>query len=176
MSEPYVAQIALFGFNFAPISYAFCNGALVAISQNEALFTLIGTTYGGNGTTNFALPDLRDHSALSTGQGPGLSNYVLGQNVGTPQVSLVSSQIPQHNHIINASDAVAASDYTLAPQPNGWYGARAAGANLFDTVSNTTMAMNSITLTGGSLPHSNEQPYLGLNYCIALYGIYPTQN
>ncbi len=176
MTQPYVGQILLYAFNFAPRDYAYCNGAQQAISQNQALFAILGTTYGGNGVTTFALPNIQDSTVMNIGQGPGLSNYVLGQQSGVASVTLTQNQIPQHNHIATAQ-AAAKADFSNTPAAQGWMGSRAGGGNLFSTApSGGNFAASVISTTGGSLPHMNEQPFLGMNYCIALYGIFPTRN
>ncbi|HXC54206.1 MAG TPA: tail fiber protein [Rhizomicrobium sp.] len=174
MSEPYVAQVMLFAFNFAPRSYAFANGATIAISQNEALFSIIGTTYGGNGQTTFQLPNIQEKGVMNIGQGPGLSNYVLGEVTGVDNVTLLQNQIPVHNHTLSAS---AGSQSELLPTQNGWYGSVALPGKLFSTNSpDTNMNAQAISMAGGSQPHMNQQPYLAMNYCIALYGIFPSRN
>lgn len=179
MSEPYVAQIQIFGFNFAPRNYAFCNGQQVAISQNQALFSIIGTTYGGNGVTTFALPNIQDQTIMNWGQGPGLTNYALGQQSGVAEVTLNQSQIPQHAH--NPVQGYAPdnkADFFLSPSQNGWIGARAVTPSLFATAPTpgASFAAQVISTTGGQQPHQNEQPYLCMNFCIALYGIFPSRN
>ena len=174
MSQPYVAQIQIFGFNFAPIDYAFCAGQLIAISQNQALFAIIGTTYGGNGTTNFALPNIQERGVVNVGTGAGLSTYVLGEQIGVPTVTISQAQMPQHNHILYGT---AGSQEDLGPAAGGWLGEKTQGMQTFtNSAADSTMAPNFLTQSGGSQPHMNEQPYLAMNYCIALYGIFPTQN
>lgn len=182
MSEPYIAQIMIFAFNFAPRNWAFCNGALLPIAQNQALFSIIGTTYGGDGRTTFALPNIQDSSVMSIGQGPGLSNYVLGQTSGVAEVTLTQTQMPAHTHTVSGSNANNPPDFKLAPIQNDWIGGRVGGTGnkdfLFatDPGASQTFASSVISVSGGSLPHMNEQPYLGMNYCIALYGIFPSRN
>jgi microcystin-dependent protein len=175
VSEPYIAQVMIFAFNFAPRNWAFCSGALAAISQNTALFSIIGTTYGGDGVTTFALPNIQDSGIVSVGQGPGLSDYVIGQKAGTAQVTLNQGQIPAHTH---QAYLYAASSQDLAPSPNGWFGNQAHTGKIFSDSSNIDQPFNqqALTISGSSLPHMNEQPYLGLNFCIALYGIFPSRN
>ena len=175
MSEPYIAQVAIFGFNFAPRDWAFCNGALVPISQNEALFALIGTTYGGNGVNTFALPNIQDRGVVNSGAGPGLSNYVLGEATGSAEVTLAVTQIPAHTHQVSAT---AGSTQVLVPAANGWFGNEANTGRVFDPPDQIDQSFSSqaISTMGGSLPHPNEQPYLGLNFCIALFGIFPSRN
>ena len=180
MTEPYVAQVQIFGFNFAPRDWAFCNGAQMAISQNQALFSLIGTTYGGNGMTTYALPNIQDGGVMNIGQGPGLSNYDLGQHSGASEVGLNSNQIPNHTHGVSAMGAKS-TDYELAPKQNYWIGTREGGAandTLFSSNSTPGASFGAqvISIAGSSTPHQNEQPYLGMNFCIALYGVFPSRN
>ncbi len=175
MSNPFLAEIRIFGFNFAPHGWAFCAGQTLAISQNTALFSLLGTTYGGNGTSSFALPDLRGRGALHSGQGPGLSNYVLGQFGGTENVTLLTSEIPQHSHALAASSSLAtvstpASDTTLARSSGGllaYDGTATPG---------TALSPQAVSVSGGSQPHNNLMPYLAVNFCIAMSGIFPARN
>jgi len=170
MTTPFLGQIAIYGFQFAPRNWAYCNGQLLAIAQNSALFSLLGTTYGGNGTTIFALPNLQGRVPLHWGQGPGLSNYSLGQQAGSESVSLLSTQIPQHNHQVQASGN-APSQGALA---NALW---ATAANIpYAGTANTTMAPNALANAGGSQPHPNIAPSLVVNYCIALAGIFPSRN
>lgn len=176
MSEPFIGQIIMFGGNFAIRGYAMCNGQLLSIAQNTALFSILGTTYGGNGQTTFALPDLRSRVPIHFGQGPGLSSYSLGQVSGTESVTLTTGQMPAHNHpatvVANAS-AEATSD-TL---PNGNF---LAEGNNYRNTSNAQMNANAVQVTigiaGNSQPVSILQPYLALNYLIALEGIFPSRN
>lgn len=178
MSEPYIAQVAIFGFNFAPRNYAFCNGQLLPISQNQALFSLIGTTYGGDGRTTYGLPNIQDQTVVNIGQGPGLSNYVLGQTAGVAEVTVSQNQMPIHSHTVSASAADKPTDYVLPVANGDWIGKQDTGtAKQFAPAGDgSTFAAPTIAMAGGSLAHQNEQPYLGLNYCIALYGIFPSRN
>lgn len=173
--EPFIGQLMLVGFNFAPKGWAFCNGQLLSIAQNTALFSLLGTTYGGDGITTFALPDLRGRAPLHFGQGPGLSNYVQGEATGTETNTLLVTNLPAHNHAIVANSGVGNSNspegallagYGSAMPPEGPY--TNAGAN-------TTLAANAVQPTGGSQPVNNLQPLLVLNWVIALEGIYPSR-
>lgn len=168
MSEPFIGQVTLFAGNFAPRGWAFCSGQLLSIAQNTALFSILGTTYGGNGQTTFALPDLRGRVPLGPGQGPGLSNVVLGQQGGVENVTLTQAQAPAHGHPVAASNAAAtaARPGGNLPAGNGAYGAAA------DTTMNPAM----VGAAGGSQPHENRQPYLGMNFIIALEGIFPARN
>jgi|HubBroStandDraft_3_1064219.scaffolds.fasta_scaffold42074_3 microcystin-dependent protein len=171
VSEPFVGEIRMFGFNFPPQGWAFCDGQLLSISQNAALFSLLGTTYGGDGESNFALPDLRSRVPVSQGQGEGLSSYAEGQAGGTETVTLAAAQMPAHTHAVSASSSPAASerpagrvlarspDHSYIPEPDT------------DTVMNAKM----IGETGNSQPHDNIQPYLALNFCIALQGVFPAR-
>lgn len=173
MSEPFIGQVILFGGNFAPRGWAFCAGQIMSIAQNTALFSILGTTYGGNGTTTFALPDLRGRVPVGPGQGPGLSNYDLGQVGGTETNTLLISQMPMHNHLLTASnqpaDQASPQGNFLATEPTG-------STAIYHTgPAAETLNPSAITLTGGSQPVNNLQPYLGLNYIIALEGIYPSR-
>lgn len=174
MSEPFIGQIAIFGFNFPPRGWALCNGQLLAIAQNTALFSLLGTTYGGNGQTTFALPDLRGRVPVHFGQGPGLSSYALGQSAGTETVTLLTTQIPAHTHALNcqseAGNTGSPVGAVLAKEGAGLAAPYQGG------VANSIMAASSIGAAGGSQPHSNIQPYLTINFCIALEGIFPSRN
>ena len=169
MSEPFLGEIRMFGFNFAPRGWAFCNGQILPIAQNTALFSLLGTTYGGNGQTTFALPNLQGRVAIHFGQGAGLSNYDLGEVAGTETVTLTQNQLPAHGHAVNASngDATATRPANRFPAGGGAYA---------DSADGTTMSPTMVANAGGSQPHSNIQPFLALNFCIALSGIFPSRN
>ena len=170
MSEPFLAEIRIFPYNFAPRGWAFCQGQLLAISQNTALFSLLGTTYGGNGITTFGLPDLRGRVGVHVGQGPGLSPYDLGQVGGTETVTLTAAQIAPHPHPANCVNGAGNSG---GPNNNVW-SSDAGGNNQYGiTKAAGTMAPNIIGPSGGGQPHNNIQPYLAMNYCIALQGIFP---
>jgi microcystin-dependent protein len=171
--DPLLASILIFAGNFAPRGWAFCNGQVLSISQNTALFSLLGTTYGGNGIQTFGLPDLRGRVPIHYGQGPGLSNYDLGQMSGTENVTMLLTNMPAHNHLINANSG--AGD-TAAPA-----GAIPANTGALDreystSAANVTMNAQMVSQTGGSQPFSIMQPYLALNYIIALQGIFPSRN
>jgi microcystin-dependent protein len=170
-SQPYLGEIVAVGFNFPPQGWAPCSGQLLAISQNEALFSLLGTTYGGDGQVTFALPDLRGRSAVSFGQGPGLSPYYLGQPGGEEQVTLLLIQMPSHTHSVSATSSLGS---VASPTGNAW--AAQGRAAVFSASANTTMSATSTTLAGGSQAHENRSPFLTLNYIIALEGIYPSRN
>ncbi|MDH2386758.1 tail fiber protein [Bradyrhizobium sp. CER78] len=177
MADPFVAEIRIFPFNFAPKGWAFCAGQILPLSQNTALFSLLGTTYGGDGKSNFALPNMQGNAAVAPGQGPGLSLYDLGETTGTPNVTLLQSEIPSHNHLVNVGTQDVAD--IQVPSPSRILGK---SANAFAYVpaspAPTLVQMNvaMIGMTGGSLPHNNMQPYLTLNFCIALQGVYPPRS
>ena len=171
MSDQFVAEIRIFPFNFPPTGWAFCDGQLMPISQNTALFALLGTTYGGDGKSTFALPDLQGNAPMQPGQGQGLSLRDLGELSGSESVTLLVSEIPLHTH-----NLMAVSQPGDLADPTGHSIARAATGNPFQSVTNQNvvqMAVQANAPTGGSLPHNNMQPYLTLNFCIALQGIFP---
>jgi microcystin-dependent protein len=177
MSDPFVAEIRIFAGNFAPTGWALCNGQLLPISQNTALFSLIGTYYGGDGKSTFALPDLQGRTPVQVGQGPGLSLYDQGQAGGINAVTLLASELPPHNHVLNAK--LAAAD-TASPTGASWarpqYGRQ--GINAYSTIPGNPAVMHpaAIAPAGGGLPHNNLQPYLVLNFIIALQGIFPPRS
>jgi microcystin-dependent protein len=170
MADQFVAEIRIFPFSFAPTGWAFCNGQLMAISQNTALFALLGTSYGGNGKSNFALPDLQGRAPMFWGQGQGLSLRDIGESGGSATVSLLQSEIPAHNHAL-----VAADDGAFANSPAGAFLARpfGRGNNLYGSGAPVAMASQVMGPTGGSQPHNNLMPYLTLNFCIAMQGVFP---
>lgn len=170
MAQPYIGEIRMFAGTFAPAGWAFCDGQLLAISENDALFTLIGTTYGGDGESTFALPDLRGRIPIHLGTLNGQS-YVLGESAGTEEVTLTSQQMPIHSHVFLAS-----TDLGSSPDPQGAVLAtsRTAGVDLYiedDAIA--AMNNNAVLPEGGSQPHTNFQPYLCLNFILSLYGIFP---
>src|SRR5688572_2928769 len=172
--DPLLASIILFAGNFAPRGWALCQGQLLSIAQNTALFSLLGTTYGGNGQTTFALPDLQGRAPIGTGQGPGLSNVDLGEVGGTENVTLTVSEMPAHTHTLNAvTDAGDTSVATNALNANTGALDREYKAA---TTANTSMHSSAISVTGGSQPFSTRPPYLGMNYIIAMEGIFPSRN
>lgn len=173
MADPFVAEIRMFGCNFPPRGWATCAGQLLPISQNTALFSLLGTTYGGDGKTNFALPDLQGRAALQPGQGAGLSLYDLGQSGGTETVTLLTSEMPVHTH--SARGIVTGTSQDPAGAVWAGIGNRRPAPNLFANAvgSSQTMSPQSTSLAGGSLPHNNLMPYLTVNFCIALQGVFP---
>ena len=171
MSDPFVAEIRIYPFNFAPKGWAWCDGQLLPLSQNTALFSLLGTTYGGNGKSNFALPDLQGRAPMHPGQGPGLSLYDLGETGGAETVSLTESQIPGHSHNLSAIPGAAVS---RSPAGAGWSGDRRSPVLAYSSAAaDSTMAGDAIGESGQSVPHNNMQPYLTFYFCIALQGIFP---
>jgi microcystin-dependent protein len=173
MADPFVAEIRIFPFNFAPKGWAFCDGQLLPLSQNTALFSLLGTTYGGDGKSNFALPNMQGNVPIHPGQGPGLSLYDLGETGGSETVSLLESEIPSHNHGFGA--AVGAAGDSLTPVNTLWAQAPAGRGSLSVYKNAPTGKINQAPFTpaGGDQPHNNMQPYLTLNFCIALQGVFP---
>jgi len=175
-ADPFLGEIALVPYNFEPRGWAFCDGQLLPIAQNTALFALLGTQFGGNGQTTFALPDLRGRVPLhvgGSGPGPGLSAYSVGQTGGAENITLLASQMPSHNHIVNANSANGTSDNPN----NAIMGKNASGVPQYSgALPNAAMAAGMIAAAGGNQPHSNLQPFLGLNYIIALQGIFPSRN
>lgn len=170
MSDQFVAEIRIFPTNFPPRGWAYCNGQLLPISQNTALFALLGTTYGGDGKSTFALPDLQGAVPLQPGQGPGLSEYFLGQSAGSESVTLLVSEMPVHNHSMNGATLDPALAKVVNPDAS-W--ALSQGGGIYQDSQNTQLAPQALSPAGGSLPHNNMQPYLALNFCIALQGIFP---
>jgi microcystin-dependent protein len=165
MAEPFLSEIRIFSFDFAPKGWAFCNGQLMPINQNQALFSLLGTTYGGDGRVNFALPDLRTRVPIHVGNG-----HILGERGGEQAHTVTSSEMPQHTHVATASSANGDTPFASGKL-------LAAALNLYAGASNlTTLNQGTITNVGGSQPHQNMQPFLALNFCIALQGIFPSQN
>ena len=171
MSDQFVAEIRIFPFNFPPTGWAFCDGQIMPISQNTALFSLLGTTYGGDGKSTFALPDLQGSAPMQPGQGQGLSLRDLGEMSGVESVTLIVTEIPVHTHQLKASIEVGDNS---VPSPNMAL-ATSAGATAYVAGSPplTAMAFQGLPPAGGGLPHNNMQPYLTLNFCIALQGIFP---
>ncbi|HKX83980.1 MAG TPA: tail fiber protein [Pyrinomonadaceae bacterium] len=170
MSDPYIGEIRMFGGSFAPAGWAFCNGQLLPISENDALFTLIGTTYGGDGQETFALPNLQSRTPLHAGTGPDGTTYQLGETGGVETVTLTVNQIPLHNHAMLASN-----DIPTASNPqNNVIGQAAAKIYRVGNPS-TTLHPQTIGIAGGSQPHENVQPYLCVSFIISLFGIFPQQ-
>jgi microcystin-dependent protein len=170
MSDQFVAEIRIFPFNFPPTGWAFCEGQLMPISQNTALFSLLGTVYGGDGKSTFGLPDMQSNAPMQQGQGQGLSLRDLGEMSGVESVTLLISETPVHNHILQTSD-----DDANNADPAGRYYGRGNPVYVAPSALNT-MAPEVISPIGGGLPHNNMQPYLTLNFCIALQGIYPQRS
>jgi len=170
--DPFVGEIAMVGFNFVPVGWAFCNGQILPISQYTALFSLLGTTYGGDGITNFGLPNLQGRVPIHFGQGPGLSPYIIGQFGGVEAVSLLTTQVPAHTHALNGSTANGTTDTPTGALP----AKNASGVPSYGTSANAAMSAAAIGTTGGGQPHSNVQPYLAVNFIIALNGIFPSRS
>jgi len=166
MAEPFLSEVRIFSFGYAPQGWALCNGQLLPINQNQALFALLGTTYGGNGQTNFALPDLRGRVPMHVGGG-----LVLGQKAGEEAHTLTATEMPAHTHQANAS----ANGPTVTP-PSGNFWASNTGFSPYGSAADTAMSPQAIGNTGGSQAHENRSPYLTLNFCIALQGIFPSPN
>jgi microcystin-dependent protein len=180
MSSAYIGEIRIFGFTFAPRGWALCNGQIIPIQQNTALFSLLGTTYGGNGTTNFALPNFQGTVAVSQGSGPGLSQWVLGETTGTSTVTLLLAQMAAHNHSFNVTSSVGTQ-----PTSNAAQLARGSKGGLQNAQSvlaysgaapNQAMHPTGVSVTGGNQPHNNLMPFRCLNFCIAIQGIFPPRN
>lgn len=174
MSEPFIAEIRMFAGNFPPRGWAFCQGQILSIAQNTALFSLLGTTYGGNGQTTFALPDLRGRVPVGTGQGPGLPSVNLGEISGSPTHTLIITEMPAHNHsvMVPASSAIG----TLDAPANGSVPAASNQRSAQFAPSGNVQLSATAGISGGSQPFSIMQPYLGMNYIIAMEGIYPSRN
>jgi len=175
MSNPFVAEVRIFTGNFAPKGWALCDGQLLPISQNTALFSLLGTTYGGDGKSNFALPNLQGCSPMQAGQGPGLSLRDLGETAGEQSVTLLQTEMPQHAHTAQAAAATGLNDPT-----NNFWGSGAKGFGAIYSASapatNVQMSPFATSVSGGSLPHNNMMPYLGLTFIIALQGVFPARS
>lgn len=170
MADPFVAEIRIFPFNFAPKGWAFCDGQLLPLSQNTALFSLLGTTYGGNGKSNFALPNLQGRAAMHPGQGPGLSLHDLGETGGSDTVSLLESEMPSHSHQLRA-DVLDPADTNVVSSNASF--ALSTGGMLYQSSGNATASDQALAPAGGDQPHNNMMPYLTLNFCIALQGVFP---
>jgi microcystin-dependent protein len=179
MATPFVAEITMFAFNFAPKGWAFCAGQLLPISQNTALFSLLGTQYGGDGKATFGLPNLQGQAATCQGQSPGTSEYFVGQTGGVPNVTLLQSEIPSHGHGFMATTVtgttITSNGNQLAKATSGGKQASYTGNYLSTASPQTSFGPQATSLTGSSLPHNNMQPYLTLNFCIALQGVFPAR-
>ena len=177
MSSPFVAEIRMFGFSFPPTGWAFCNGQLMPISQNTALFSLLGTFYGGDGKSTFALPNLQNSVPLHQGQGPGLTDRFIGEVGGEQFVTLNTQEMPSHNHSFVGTTANATTVTSSGNQPAKGFTGNLQGnvqAKMYSTVApNAQLNQSAIGITGGGLPHNNMMPYLTVNFCIALQGIFP---
>lgn len=176
MADPYIGEIKMFAGNFAPRFYALCDGQLLSITQNTALFSILGTTYGGDGRVTFALPDLQNRAAMHEGQGPGLTPRSLGESSGESAVTLITAEMPLHNHQMQCS-----SDEGNTADPNGaTFGLGLRGDPAFYAAASSfaaaAMAPQALGLTGGSQPHNNLQPYLCVTFIIALQGVFPARN
>ncbi len=175
MSSPFVAEIRIFAFNFAPRGWAACDGQILPISQNTALFSLLGTTYGGDGKTTFALPNLQDSAPLQPGQGAGLSQHFLGETGGEQNVTLLQTEMPAHAH--GAQGVAGAGGQSPSPTTT-WAEANQRGISVYTAsgAQNVSMSPLAVANNGGGQPHNNMMPYLTVNFCIALQGIYPARN
>lgn len=175
MAEPFIGQIITTGFNFAPRGYATCDGQLLSIAQNTALFSLLGTTYGGDGRVTFGLPDLRGRVPVHQGQGPGLTPRTMGESAGEQTHTLINSEMPMHNHLFNTTNVGGALG-----TPNGNFLAASSDSSQFSlyrpTSDGSTLNPQSVGLAGGNQPHNNMQPYLVISFSIALEGIFPSRN
>jgi microcystin-dependent protein len=170
--QPFIGEIRMFAGNFAPAGWALCEGQVMPISQNAALFSLIGTTYGGDGVNTFALPDLRSRVPMSQGQGPGLSSYIIGESEGEETVTLTLPQIPAHRHVLQAVNAIGSF-----PDPVNSEWAELSAVNAYSSIAtNASMDAGAIGTNGGSQPHDNMLPFLAINFIIALFGIFPSRN
>ena len=177
MSNPYLGEVRIFGFNFAPLGWATCDGQILSIAQNTALFSLLGTNYGGNGTTTFGLPNFQGDTGVQQGQGSGLSPYSVGQQSGTTTVTLNQNNLPQHNHVINTQAAGVSSQGLHAPTSTAYLG-NSEPDRVYNTTATPTLSMapQAIGSSGQGQPHDNMQPYEVLLFCIALRGVFPPRS
>ena len=175
MSQPFIGEIRMFGGNFAPLNFAFCNGQLLAIAQNTALFSLLGTNYGGDGKSNFGLPNLQGSAPMHAGQGPGLTLRDLGETGGEQAVTLLQTEMPAHAHTAQVSTA---TDHLANPGGNAWGSGQRGMGNVYAATGANNVQMDPFgtSVAGGSLPHNNMPPYLVLNFVIALNGVFPSRN
>lgn len=176
MSDPFIGEIQMFGFQFNPKGWALCNGAVLPIAQNTALFSLLGVTYGGNGQTTFQLPNFVGRAGCEQGQGPGLSGRLLGETFGISTTSLTGAQMPSHNHVINGFLPADAAQRSGTPVAGGGLSQPGSTVNkpFASGAPDTTFAPNMLAPNAGNVPHNNQQPYLSLNFCIALQGTFPS--
>jgi len=174
--DPFIGEIRMFCGNFAPNGWALCDGRLLDIQQYAALFSILGTFFGGNGVKNFALPDLRGRVPVHPGQGPGLSPYTMGQTGGSENVTLTSNQMPQHNHALGASTTPGANSSPQNGYPASGVDSQGGAVNGYAASGNTTMAPTIVGQAGGSQPHENRPPFLCVNFIIALNGIFPSRS
>jgi microcystin-dependent protein len=172
MADPFLGEIQIYAFNFPPRGWAFCNGQILPINQNQALFALLGTTYGGNGTVNFALPNIQSRNAIHQGTGPGLSGYTMGQTSGSETVTVAASQMPVHNHGLGVVANTAGNQSN--PVGNKLGQSPAGIGDVYGGAGATTGAA-ALSSSGGGQPHTNRQPFLALSFCIALQGIFPSR-
>ena len=174
MASPFIGEIKTFGFSFAPRHHAFCDGRILNISQNTALFSLLGTTYGGNGTSTFGIPDLRGRVSIHQGSGPGLTPRSMGQLAGTETVALTVANLPSHTHQLRADSAIAPLS---GSSPSSTFLANSARTSRYASgTANSALSSQAIALQGSGTGHENMQPYLALNYCIALAGVFPSRS
>ena len=174
MATPFIGEVTIFAGNFSLRGWALCNGQLLPIAQNQALFSILGTTYGGDGVNNFALPNLQGNVPLHMGQGPGLSSYVLGQTGGAANHTLTLSELPSHSHALHGTSS--ANTGNPAAVPGSELLAATASAKVYRSATNLVAMANGLSVGGGGQPHANKQPYLGLTFIIALQGIFPSRN
>jgi microcystin-dependent protein len=173
MANPFLAEVRILPFNFPPRGWAFCDGQILPLSQNTALFSLLGTTYGGDGKSNFALPNMQGNAPMHPGQGPGLSLHDLGETGGSDTVELILTEMPSHSHTVMANDLFTGTVPT--PDPSLCYAKASTGTPYSDSTTTNVVQFNfaAITSAGGDQPHNNLMPYLTLNFCIALQGVFP---
>jgi microcystin-dependent protein len=181
MSNPFLGEISAFGLNYAPRFWMLCNGQTLAVQQFSALFSLLGTSFGGNGTSNFMIPNLQAQSPFGTGQGPGLSPYLLGEPVGVPSVTLNINQVPLHTHTLQTAIAAVASQKVGTPSAQAWLGGSGPGEAYVAQPPPPPPPLApfsnlAITNSGGNQPHVNTQPQLVVNFCMAIYGVFPSRN
>jgi microcystin-dependent protein len=172
MADPFVAEVRIFAFNFAPKGWAFCDGQLMPVSQNTALFALVGTFYGGDGKSTFALPNMQDNACMHPGQGQGLSLHDLGEQGGSETVTLLESEMPVHNHVIN----VTGENGTQGSLTTGVIMGKSVGGTMYQNNNSANIQplnFQALSVAGGNLPHNNMMPYLTVNFCIALQGVFP---